>query len=70
MEPEFGRKTMIRHKAGPAEHEYRADMMKKRVEGQRTPEIRYTNMEMYQIGTLCSYTRRRGGVLFDRPIKS
>jgi len=61
MEPEFGRKAMIRDKAGDAEHQFREYMMKKRVEGQTTAEIRYTNMEMYQIGTLCSHTRRGGG---------
>jgi hypothetical protein len=36
-------------------------IMKKREEGEITPEIRYTNMEMYQLGNLYSLTRCTGG---------
>jgi hypothetical protein len=70
MQPESGWKPMNQDKAGHAEHQQRADMMNNRVKIKRSAEIRYTNMEMYQIGTLCRYTKRRGGVLSDRPIRS
>jgi hypothetical protein len=46
-----------------------ATMMKKLAVNENAPEIRYTKMEMYQLGNLNHFTGHRGGIPYDRRVQ-